>query len=209
MTMTSSPPDRAKLHAEFTALADKATQGEVEHFYRPSSGGHSQPTNGLLVDGKDVVVHWTGFDAARAPEVQKRANAAFIAWCFNHRADIASALRAPAPADWMGEASVIAEAVIDFDRSGKDNGLVLVKQIAAILADSATHAPSGGFAAGWAAGREAAAMLCDQSAMAHEFGLDAAGSDHPKASIILERMKLADTLGTSIRALSQPSGEEK
>lgn len=85
--MTDSPA------TQFEALARAATQGEVEHFYAPSAGGISQPTNALLVDGKDVVVHWTGFDAARTTEQKKRANAAFIAFCFNHRALIAAALR--------------------------------------------------------------------------------------------------------------------
>lgn len=49
------------------------------------------------------------------------------------------------------------------------------------------------------AGMLEAARVCDISAAAHEIGVDALGSEHPKAMAVLERGKLADELATSIR----------
>jgi len=83
------------LSTEFSALADRATQGKCR-----------------VVAGDDYMVECTGIPAEyphrckgddlgcylallgnRADDFGE-ANAAFIAFCFNHRAEIASALRA-------------------------------------------------------------------------------------------------------------------
>lgn len=120
----------ARAAAEFCDLAEKATRGPVDFDTIDSDGAygvgddcrHGFSTYAVVdANGKTIVdalnsdvgeVHEEhDEDGTQAWDQVARQNAAFIAWCFNHRAEIAAALKhfatpaQPAPAEGSREAA--------------------------------------------------------------------------------------------------------
>jgi len=86
------------LSTDFDALAEKATQGEMAadqdmpYGHRPGvwSDARNIGLGGWI--GK-LIAHVGNMEDPREAQDEWEANAAFIAWCFNHRAAISAALR--------------------------------------------------------------------------------------------------------------------